>query len=78
VLTKEIAEAIEQLEGAKAEELVKKALNEGANPWEILQEGIVKGIKAVGDSLARESTSSSSFKRAPNWRRNCCPWSSRN
>ena len=51
--TKEIAEAIEQLEGAKAEELVKKALDEGANPWEILQEGIVKGIKAVGDKFGK-------------------------
>jgi methylmalonyl-CoA mutase cobalamin-binding domain/chain len=53
VSTKEIAEAIELLEGAKAEELVKKALNEGANPWEILQEGIVKGIKAVGDRFGK-------------------------
>ena len=51
--TNEIAAAIEQLEDAKAEELVKEALNEGADPWDIMQEGIVKGIRAVGDRFAK-------------------------
>lgn len=49
----DIAEAIEKLEGARAEELVREALKEGANPWQVLQEGIVKGIKAVGDKFGK-------------------------
>lgn len=49
----DIADAIEKLEGARAEELVKEALKEGANPWQVLQEGIVKGIKAVGDKFGK-------------------------
>ena len=49
----EIAEAIERLDGARAEELVREALKEGANPWQVLQEGIVKGIKAVGDKFGK-------------------------
>jgi 5-methyltetrahydrofolate--homocysteine methyltransferase len=49
----DIADAIEKLEGARAEELVREALKEGANPWQVLQEGIVKGIKAVGDKFGK-------------------------
>jgi methylmalonyl-CoA mutase cobalamin-binding domain/chain len=53
VSIQEIAEAIERLDGARAEELVREALKEGANPWQVLQEGIVKGIKAVGDKFGK-------------------------
>lgn len=49
----EIAEAVERLDEARAEALVKEALKEGANPWQVLQEGIVKGIKAVGDKFGK-------------------------
>ena len=49
----DIADAIEKLEGARAEALVKEALEEGANPWQVLQEGIIKGIKAVGDKFGK-------------------------
>ena len=49
----DIADAIEKLDGARAEELVREALKEGANPWQVLQEGIVKGIKAVGDKFGK-------------------------
>ena len=44
----EIADAVEKLEEDKAVALVTDALNEGVNPQEILQEGIVKGLREVG------------------------------
>jgi methylmalonyl-CoA mutase cobalamin-binding domain/chain len=53
VSIQDIADAIEKLEGARAEELVREALKAGANPWQVLQEGIVKGIKAVGDKFGK-------------------------
>jgi methylmalonyl-CoA mutase cobalamin-binding domain/chain len=53
VSIQEIAEAIAQLDGDKAEALVGAALKEGANPWQVLQEGIVKGVKAVGDRFGK-------------------------
>jgi dimethylamine corrinoid protein len=53
VSIQEIAEAVERLDEARAEALVKEALKEGANPWQVLQEGIVKGIKAVGDKFGK-------------------------
>jgi len=53
VSIQEIAEAVERLDEARAEALVKDALKEGVNPWQVLQEGIVKGIKAVGDKFGK-------------------------
>lgn len=53
VSIQEIAEAVERLEEDRAEALVKEALKEGANPWQVLQEGIVKGIKAIGDKFGK-------------------------
>jgi len=49
----EIADAVEKLEEDKALELVNDALNEGVDPQEILQEGIVKGLRAVGDKFEK-------------------------
>ncbi|MBW2144915.1 MAG: cobalamin-dependent protein [Deltaproteobacteria bacterium] len=49
----EIAEAVEKLEEDKAVALVTDALNEGADPQEILQEGIVKGLRVVGDKFEK-------------------------
>jgi methylmalonyl-CoA mutase cobalamin-binding domain/chain len=50
---KEIAEAVEKLEEDKAVALVNKALNEGTDPQDILQEGIVKGLRVVGDKFEK-------------------------
>lgn len=49
----EIAEAVEKLEEDKAVALVTDALNEGTDPQEVLQEGIVKGLRAVGDKFEK-------------------------
>ncbi len=49
----EIADAVEKLEEDKAVALVVDALNKGADPQEILQEGIVKGLRAVGDKFEK-------------------------
>lgn len=49
----EIADAVEKLEEDKALELVTDALNEGADPQKVLQEGIVKGLRAVGDKFEK-------------------------
>jgi methylmalonyl-CoA mutase cobalamin-binding domain/chain len=48
-----IAEAVEKLEGDKAEELIKKALKDGLDPLLVLQEGFVKGINGVGDKFGK-------------------------
>jgi len=50
---KEIADAVEKLEEEKAVALVTDALNEGAAPQEVLQEGVVKGLRAVGDKFEK-------------------------
>ncbi len=44
----EIAKAIEALDEAKAEALVRDALAKGLDPVQVLQQGVVAGIKAVG------------------------------
>ncbi len=49
----EIADAVEKLEEDKAVSLVTNALKEGSDPLEILQEGIVKGLRAVGDKFEK-------------------------
>jgi methylmalonyl-CoA mutase cobalamin-binding domain/chain len=49
----EIAEAVEKLEEEKAVALVTDALNEGTNPQEVLQEGVVKGLRAVGSKFEK-------------------------
>ena len=41
------------MEGDKAEALVKEALNEGAGPQQVLQNGIVKGHRAVGEKFEK-------------------------
>jgi methylmalonyl-CoA mutase cobalamin-binding domain/chain len=50
---KEIADAVEKLEEDKAISLVTDELNKGAEPQEVLQEGIVKGLRAVGDKFEK-------------------------
>jgi len=52
-LFQEIANAVERLEEEKAEALVKKALNEGEDPQQVLQNGIVKGLRAVGEKFEK-------------------------
>jgi methylmalonyl-CoA mutase cobalamin-binding domain/chain len=49
----EIADAVEKLEEEKAVALVTDALNEGANPQKVLQEGVVKGLRAVGGKFEK-------------------------
>jgi len=44
----EIAKAVDELEEAKATTLVDEALEKGINPIDILQQGVVAGLKAVG------------------------------
>ena len=51
--TQEIAEAVEKLEEDKAVARVVDALNKGVDPQEILQEGIVKGLRVVGDKFEK-------------------------
>lgn len=52
-LFQEIASSVEKLEGEKAETLVKKALEDGADPHEVLQNGIVKGLRGVGEKFEK-------------------------
>ncbi len=52
-LIQDIADAVERLEEDRALGLVKNALDKGAEPLEILQDGIVKGLKAVGDKFEK-------------------------
>jgi len=52
-LFQEIAGSVERLEEEKAEALVKKALEDGADPHEVLQNGIVKGLRAVGEKFEK-------------------------
>ena len=49
----EIAEAVEKLEEDKALDLVNNALDAGADPMEVLQDGIIKGLKAIGDKFEK-------------------------
>ena len=49
----DIAEAVEKLEEDKALALVKDALDKGADPHEVLQDGIVKGLRGIGDKFER-------------------------
>src|SRR3990170_683352 len=51
-LTKEIAEAVEELRAEEAEALVKKALEDKVPPLDILRDGIVVGMRMVGDRFA--------------------------
>ncbi len=50
---KEIADAVEKLEEDKAISLVEDELNRGTEPQEVLQEGVVKGLRAVGDKFEK-------------------------
>jgi len=52
-MLQEIANSVERLEGEKAGTLVKQALSEGADPHEVLQDGIVKGLRAVGEKFEK-------------------------
>jgi methanogenic corrinoid protein MtbC1 len=44
----EIANAVDELDEAKATNLVDEALKKGLNPIDVLQQGVVAGLKAVG------------------------------
>ena len=50
----EISQAVENLEKDKALELVQKALDEGVNPPDIINSGIVPGLQGVGKKFETE------------------------
>jgi len=47
----EIAQAVLELEEDKAETLVRAALANGLDPVKVLQEGVIAGIKAIGEKF---------------------------
>ena len=47
----ELAKAVEELEEEKSVDLVGKALQKGVNAVDILQKGVIAGLKAVGDKF---------------------------
>ncbi len=53
VLSK-IAKSIEELDGKEAENLVRKALDEGVDPVKILEDGIIAGVRAVGEKFEKK------------------------
>ena len=52
-LLAEIQQAIIDLDEDRTEELTLEAIDEGYNPLDILQEGLTKGVKTVGDKFGR-------------------------
>ena len=53
-ILEDIAHAVEELEKDKALELVQKALDEGVDPPEIINSGIVPGLQGVGKRFEKE------------------------
>lgn len=51
VTVQEIYDAVWQLKKAKAQELVKQGLAEGLDPVKMLQEGVIGGLRVVGDKF---------------------------
>lgn len=49
----DIQHSIINLEEDRTEELTKQAIDEGYNPIDILQKGLTKGVKTVGDKFGR-------------------------
>ncbi|MDR5672065.1 Methanogenic corrinoid protein MtbC1 [Halalkaliarchaeum sp. AArc-CO] len=49
----EIQESIINLDEERTEELTKQAIDEGYDPLDILQKGLTKGVKTVGDKFGR-------------------------
>ena len=49
----EIQQSIIDLDEDRTEELTKQAIEEGYNPLDILQKGLTKGVKTVGDKFGR-------------------------
>ncbi|MEM3571323.1 MAG: B12-binding domain-containing protein, partial [Candidatus Bathyarchaeia archaeon] len=49
----EISEAIQSFEEEKVFNAVKKALSLGVDPTEIIEKGIARGLKIVGDKYER-------------------------
>ncbi|AUX08123.1 5-methyltetrahydrofolate--homocysteine methyltransferase [Halalkaliarchaeum desulfuricum] len=49
----EIQQSIIDLEEDRTEELTKQAIDEGYDPLDILQKGLTKGVKTVGDKFGR-------------------------
>ncbi|MFB0560317.1 MAG: B12-binding domain-containing protein [Candidatus Lokiarchaeia archaeon] len=49
-----IAKTIEELNEDEAEALVKEALDKGVDPVKIMEEGIIAGIRAVGDKFEKK------------------------
>ncbi len=53
-IVEKIAKTIEELNEEKAEALVKEALDKGVDPVKIMEEGIIAGIRAVGDKFEKK------------------------
>ncbi len=53
-LLEDISKAVEELEKGTALSLVKKALDEGVNPPDIINSGIVPGLRGVGKKFEQE------------------------
>ena len=51
VTIEEIRDAVWQLKKAKALELVKQAIADGLDPVEVLQQGVIAGLRVVGDKF---------------------------
>lgn len=49
----EIQQSIIDLDEERTEELTKQAIDEGYDPLDILQKGLTKGVKTVGDKFGR-------------------------
>ena len=54
MITQEIAQAVELLDKKKALALVQKALDEGINPVDIVQLGIVAGLEGIGKRFEKQ------------------------
>ncbi len=53
-VVEEIYNAVESLDEEKAEKLVRDALEKKVNPVDIINEGVVKAIKSVGDKFEKQ------------------------
>ena len=51
VTIEDIKDAVWQLKKAKALELVKQAIADGLDPVEVLQKGVIAGLRVVGDKF---------------------------
>ncbi len=53
MILKEIAELLESGKAKATKELVQKAVDEGVNPQDILKEGLLGGMSAIGEKFKK-------------------------